>query len=203
LDRPPINGQPTTFTFSANASLPGFTGSFSGSIATNGSYCLSGQLNFPSLGVNGSATMGSSCAGLTIHVVVGGFTFDGRLRSTGTTLAASFNDIRQLQITPNHGYAIGNSNQVADWLRFTTAVSGSLVWSNAGFTLTSTFAASGRVVWDVRCAVPRNSSPTGTFCRGAAVGARYVLNFDGMLGIRVSGSELCATVPGLPEWCLL
>ena len=122
--------------------------------------------------------------------------------ATGTALSASFNDIRQLQITPTHGYSPVDGNQVQDWLRFTTAVDGSLAWSSSGFTLTSTFAANGRVVWDVRCATPRNLSPAGSFCRGAAAGARYVLNFDGTLGVRVSGTQLCATVPGLPEWCI-
>ena len=206
LSMSPVTGGPAaTLGFAGSVVLPGMSGSLAGAIATNGSFCINGQFAFADLG-NGSARVGTSgtCAGLRVRLVTGGFTFDGRILPTGTALAASFNDVRELQITPNHAYLIGvDNNQVADWLRFTTAVNGSLAWSSSGFSLTSQFAAEARVVWDVRCAVPRNTSPQNTYCRTAPVGARYVLNFDGTLGVRISGTTLCATVPTLPEWCIL
>lgn len=173
LSRPPVTGQPTTFTFSGALALPGFSGAIGGSIATDGRFCLTGALAFPALGVNGTGTIGSSCAtpGLAIRVVAGGFTFDGRVTATGTVLAATFNDVRQLMIQGNHRYCdviavCSDLNVVQDWQRFTTLASGSLAWSNAGFSLTSG------------------------------------LNFDATIGIRTSGTRLCATVPGLPEWCI-
>ena len=135
--------------------------------------------------------------------MVGGFTFDGRLTATGTVLAASFNDTRQLMIQGTHSYFFPtDQNQVQDWVRFTTAVNGSLAWSNAGFSLTSSFAASGRVVWDVRCATPRTLSPSNSFCRIQPAGSVYVTNLDETLGISVSNNKLCATIPGLGEHCI-
>ena len=118
---------------------------------------------------------GNNCntPGLRVRVVVGGFTFDGRLTATGTVLAASFNDTRQLMIqAPTRTCFPTDQNQVQDWVRFTTAVNGSLAWSNAGFSLTSSFAASGRVVWDVRCADTSHALTERQLLPGPAGGQR-------------------------------
>jgi hypothetical protein len=205
LSRPAANNATTTFAFSADVVLPGLSGSFSGTISSHLNYCFNGSFAFDALGVNGTASVGNNCnpPGLRVHIVVGGFTFDGRLTATGAVLAASFTDSRQLMVQGTHAYFFPTDmNQVQDWIRFTTAVNGSLAWSNAGFSLTSSFAASGRVVWNVRCATPRTLSPSGSFCRQAAAGSVYVTNFDATLGVSFTNGQLCATIPGLGEHCI-
>ena len=205
LSRAASTGAATVFAFSASVVLPGISGSFSGNIATNMTFCFNGSFTFAALGVGGTASLGNNCTtpGLRVRVVVGGFTFDGRLTATGTVLAASFTDTRQLMVQGTHSYFFPtDQNQVQDWVRFTTAVNGSLAWSNTGFSLTSSFAASGRVVWDVRCATPRTLSPNNSFCRIQPAGSVYVTNFDATLGISVSNNKLCATIPNLGEHCV-
>jgi len=94
-----------------------------------------------------------------------------------------------LMLTGTHSYSIVDGTQVQDWIRFITAASGGLHWSNSGgFSLDVSFAASARVSWLVRKASSSAPAPNG---------AVYVVNFDGTLGLSFSGGQLCATIPGI------
>jgi hypothetical protein len=184
LSRGTATGAPTVFTLTGSASLPGLAAaSFHGIVSSAGAFCANFAVTI--LAASGTASMGSSCAnpGLTINVSVGGFAFSGRMRASGTLLTASFNDTRELMIIGTHSYSIFDGTQVQDWVRFVTSVNGSLAWSNSGFSLTSSFSASGRVIWEVR---------------RASNGAVYVTNFDATLGVSLANGQLCATIPGSP-----
>ena len=95
-----------------------------------------------------------------------------------------------------------DQNQVQDWVRFTTAVNGSLAWSNTGFSLTSSFAASGRVVWDVRCRDASHALAEQQLLPDPAGWQRVRDQLRRNPGISVSNNKLCATIPNLGEHCV-
>ncbi|MGZ4672666.1 MAG: hypothetical protein ACXV8K_08395 [Ilumatobacteraceae bacterium] len=185
-------GGATTFTASANINLLGVTGSASGNIASNGNFCLSGSISVAALGASGTGSIGNTCAtpGFTINVSVKplstspSFSFSGRITTGSVSFTVSATDRRGIMLQGTHPYlAPINNTQVQDWVYFSTTVTASLNWSNSsGFTLGLSFAANARVQW----LVVRASN-----------GTTYVTNFDQTIGVSVSGSSICATIPGI------
>ncbi|MGZ4680355.1 MAG: hypothetical protein ACXVIH_10110, partial [Ilumatobacteraceae bacterium] len=185
-------GGAITFTASANINLLGVTGSASGNIASNGNFCLSGSISVAALGASGTGSIGNTCAtpGFTIDVSVKprstspSFSFSGRITTGSVSFTVSATDRRGIMLQGTHPYlAPINNTQVQDWVYFSTTVTASLNWSNSsGFTLGLSFAANARVQW----LVVRASN-----------GTTYVTNFDQTIGVSVSGSSICATIPGI------
>ncbi|MGZ4766804.1 MAG: hypothetical protein ACXV6M_14220, partial [Ilumatobacteraceae bacterium] len=185
-------GGAITFTASANINLLGVTGSASGNIASNGNFCLSGSISVAALGASGTGSIGNTCAtpGFTINVSVKplstspSFSFSGRITTGSVSFTVSATDRRGIMLQGTHPYlAPINNTQVQDWVYFSTTVTASLNWSNSsGFTLGLSFAANARVQW----LVVRASN-----------GTTYVTNFDQTIGVSVSGSSICATIPGI------